>query len=228
MPKLDRIPYFDERSRNFSIRTLTGPGIDRNKRRVWSVRSEPLDQGSEGACVGFAWAGELAATPVKYSYINNAHALNLYRAAQIQDRQMGNNWPEGASLLAGAKACAEGGLIKRYHWAFGINDVMTTIQRKGPVVLGINWYESMYETEWNFSAASPFVEVIGSVVGGHAILVNGYIPGFPVIGDCFVLTNSWGKNWGVNGSALISFADLDRLLQEQGEACVPTDTRAGK
>ncbi len=35
------------------------------------------------------------------------------------------------------------------------------------------------------------------------------------------MRNSWGRGWGVDGDCLISIEDLDRLLGEAGEACVP-------
>jgi hypothetical protein len=222
MPILDRIPHFDERSRQFPVRSLFEGKFLAPRKRVWRPTLEPLDQGSEGACVGFAWAGELGATPIQHT-VDDDYARVLYAQARTQDRAMGNYWPEGASVLAGAKAAQARGLISRYHWAFGILDVRDTIIRKGPVVLGVNWYESMYYPEPMPSTGMPLVRVEGSVIGGHAILCNGYIPNHREYGDVYVLRNSWGPGWGVNGSAVIRSADLIRLLAENGEACIPTD-----
>jgi hypothetical protein len=216
MPKLDRIPHFDPRSREYGVRGLLGE-VARAK-RVWRVRELPLDQGQEGACVGFAWAGELAATPTQYP-VDDAYALALYHAARREDVAMGNEWPEGASVLGGVKALRTAKRVTKYHWAFGVHDVIDTIVKKGPVVLGINWYDGMYEVQ------DGLVEVSGSLAGGHAILANGYLPAHPVYGEVLVLTNSWGYNWGIAGSAFIQVEDVARLLAEDGEACVPTDAR---
>jgi len=111
-------------------------------------------------------------------------------------------------------------LITGYRWAFGINDVIDTLIVKGPVVLGINWHEDMYETQ-----PDGLVTVGGRLVGGHAILAHGFWPGHPQHGDVIVWTNSWGPSYGRNGTGYIRVADLDRLLQNNGEACVATDAR---
>jgi C1A family cysteine protease len=108
--------------------------------------------------------------------------------------------------------------IRYYAWAFGLNDVLQTLMRKGPVILGINWYDSMYET-----SLDGLVTVGGPLVGGHCIMVNGYIPNHPSFGECVLWTNSWGREYGVNGRGYVKVSDLDRLLKEDGEACIPTD-----
>jgi hypothetical protein len=65
-PILDRKPHFDNESRNYAIRKLLGEPIEKHQ-RIWAPRAEgPLDQGKEGRCVAFGWAGELAATPQVY------------------------------------------------------------------------------------------------------------------------------------------------------------------
>jgi hypothetical protein len=220
-PKLDRVAAFDERNRSYGVRQLIPTMVPRRK-RVWRVRSTPLDQGSEGACVGFGWTAELAATPVIYP-VDDRFAFTLYRLAQTEDRAMGNNFDGGASVLAGAKACVNQGYVKQYHWAFTVDEVIDAVIRKGPVVLGINWYESMYTTQpWPDGA--HVVDVHGRLAGGHCIVANGYVPDYPGLGEVVVLTNSWGPGWGNGtGSALLRRADLERLLAEQGEACVATD-----
>ena len=59
-PILDRIARFDERSREWGIRKLQ-PGEPRSY--TWDCDTN-LNQGNEGACVGFGWAQEAAARPV--------------------------------------------------------------------------------------------------------------------------------------------------------------------
>lgn len=215
-PQLDRRVYFDERSRDYPVRRLLSGTRPRTK-QIWEPRHAPLDQGAEGACVGFAWAGELAATPHRYS-LDDTAARELYQAARAQDRAMGNLWDEGASVLAGAKACTETGRITEYRWAFGTDEVIDALVQKGPAVLGIAWYDGMYET-----GGGGLVEISGRCVGGHAIMAHGYWPGHPDFGDVIVWTNSWGPGYGINGVGYLCVDDLDRLLSAQGEACLPVD-----
>lgn len=220
LPKLDRKPFFDPRSRQYSVSKTFDATPFVPKKRIWNLPTNfPLDQGAEGACVGFGWGAELATTPVRVP-VSNEGARIIYQRAQHHDREMGNNWDEGASLLAGAKAVTEFGFVRRYHWAFNIQDVIETLVRKGPVVLGINWYSGMYHTEPN-----GLVRVFGDWVGGHCILANGFWPDHPQFGDVVVWTNSWGRGYGLNGRGYIRTSDLQRLLREDGEACIATDIR---
>lgn len=201
------------------MRALVGSDVRRRK-RVWTARSEPLDQGPDGACVGFSWSHELAATPVKRE-VDYRSAMRLYERARGFDRAAGNHWAAGASVLAGAKACRADGLISSYYWAFGIDDVIDALVAKGPVVLGINWYDGMFGTDQN-----GLISVTGNFAGGHAILAHGYWPRHPKIGeDVIVVQQSWGRGYGLNGRAFFRTSELARLLSESGEACVPRDKR---
>lgn len=218
-PVLDRIPSFDARSRSFPVRALIGTALKRRK-RVWTPRREPLDQGPDGACVGFSWSHELACTPVKRP-VDYDTAMHLYERAREFDRAAGHNWPAGASILAGAKAAKAEGLISTYYWAFGIEDVIDALVQRGPVVLGVNWYDGMFSTDRN-----GLISVTGSFAGGHAILAHGYWPQHPQIGeDVIVVQQSWGPGFGLGGRAFFRVTDLARLLGESGEACVPRDIR---
>ncbi|GGM55725.1 hypothetical protein GCM10012275_28550 [Longimycelium tulufanense] len=218
-PKLDRIPCFDERSRNYGVRRLLATRPVKRKPTAWVPWTPPLDQGREGACVGFAWAHELGCTPVPVNVSDN-YARMLYQAARSEDRLMGNDFPEGASLLAGAKSCQALGLIKSYYWAFSVDDVIDALVAQGPVVLGLPWYSGMYQTD-----KDGMVDVTGHIVGGHALLATGYVPDAPN-GDLIVWQNSWGPDYGNNGQAFIHVDDLKRLLAQDGEACVATDVSA--
>ena len=214
-PQLDLQFFKDPRSRQYATRSLVGRTA--HFKRVWTTRKEPLDQGREGACVGFACAGELAARPVAYN-VTNETALKVYRAAQAVDRSEGRNYDSGATVLAGMKACQRAKYFSKYGWCFGIDDTINWIIRRGPVVLGINWYESMYETTSN-----GLITLDGDIAGGHAILANGYWPNHPLFGDILVLTNRWGLDWGLRGRGYLPVETAQRLLSEDGEVAAPTD-----
>lgn len=208
---LGRLPQFDDRSRAYPIRALL-PATIPERGRTWRC-SKYLDQGREGACVGFAWAHELAAAPVRVRNVNNATARALYHAAQIVDEWPGEDY-EGSSVLAGAKVLTIEGHLRGYRWAFGIGDVLDTIAAYGPVVLGIDWHDSMYTPD-----ERGFIHASGEVVGGHAILARGVRR---VGGDWVVrLRNSWGRSWGQHGDCFIRAVVLGELLAAGGEACVP-------
>ncbi len=169
-------------------------------------------------CVGFGWTGQMAVGPI-FNRGSNTYAQAYYMAARRIDRREGRNWPEGASVLAGAKVAKSRGLISGYKWAFGIEDVIDTLCAKGPVVLGINWYESMYETDFVGK-----VQVNGALVGGHCILATGYIQNHPEFGgDWIQWLNSWGPHYGVRGVGFIRVRDLDMLLKQGGEAVIANE-----
>lgn len=216
-PLLDRRVRFDDRSRAFSVRPFV-EGIPRRK-QLWTIPDPlPLNQGTEGACVGFGWSAELAVDPIAYR-VTDQFARTIYEGAREIDRQAGYNFPEGATVLAGAKFAKQQGWIREYRWAFGINDVIDTLVSKGPVVLGVNWYDGMYATE-----PDGRVRINGPLVGGHCILATGYYPAHPVWGGNWIQwVNSWGPSYGVRGVGYIRDTDLDRLLREDGEACVAMD-----
>jgi hypothetical protein len=205
----------DERSRNYGVAPLvTGA----RRRRNWRAPSERLDQGAEGACVGFAWAIELLSSPVsaKLPRPRDSFARMLYREAQKIDEWPGEDY-EGTSVLAGAKMAQRLGYIESYRWAFGIEQVIDALVELGPVIIGVPWFSNMYQTEPN-----GLVDVGGRLVGGHAICLTGYHPKHPVHrGPVIRWRNSWGPHYGINGNGMIRPNDLSWLLSQYGEACVP-------
>ena len=212
--KLDRIIQFDEKSRGYSI-----AGLRSNKKlRSYTWRCyDWFNQGTEGACVGFALGHELAARPAEVRGLGYNYLVEkIYWEAQKLDPWEGGSYPNaspqyaGTSILAGVKRVKDLGWIEGYKWGFNIEDVLYGIGHNGPAVLGIRWYSDMYNPDEN-----GFIKPTGSLVGGHAILARainikkGYV----------TLRNSWGKNWGKNGDCYITFEDLETLLNQQGECC---------
>lgn len=205
---LGRIPAFDPRSRAYGISAI----VDRPPRSyTWRGPVNVLDQGREGACVGFSWASELGARPVVVP-VDNTRGLVLYRRAQEIDRAEGRHWDEGASVLAGAKAVKAAGHMAEYRWCFGADELATGVSWRGPAVIGIPWHRSMYNP-----GTDGFIRPDGDVVGGHAILVRGY----SVKLRRFLLRNSWGAGYGRGGDCYVSHADMAALLADQGDACLP-------
>ena len=217
-PVLDRRVAFDEQNRNYAIRPMLGTRVMRKTTLHQVPYPLPLDQGAEGACVGFGWSGQLAVGPI-FNRASNTYAQAYYMAARKVDRLEGRYWPEGASVLAGAKVARSRGLISGYRWAFGVDDVIDSLVVKGPVVLGVPWYESMYETD-----RAGRVLINGSLVGGHCILACGFIKDHPQWGGDWVQwVNSWGPHYGVRGVGYISVSDLHVLLKQDGEACIANE-----
>lgn len=207
-PRLDRIAHFDERSLDYPVRALVAERAPRSY--TWSCPLY-LNQGSEGACVGFSIAHEIAARPVEATATNRL-ATDIYHRARELDDWPGEDY-EGTSVLAGMKAAREMGYFSEYRWALSLDDLILAVGYKGPAVLGLNWYEGMLETD-----DQGYVHPDGDIAGGHAILCRGV----GVRQRYFYLHNSWGRSWGaIGGHCKISFEDLERLLGEQGEACIP-------
>jgi len=209
--RLDRLVQFDDRSRGFRA---AGPPAELAPAH-WPC-TEVLDQGREGACVGYSLTHGLLSEPIDIEM--RAHkmvpfARRVYRRAQRIDEWPGTNY-EGTSVLAGCKVLRRANVIRRYEWCFGLDEVLQVLSNDGPVVLGIPWYDSMYEP------VDGDLSIDGDLVGGHAILANGIDPDSQTV----TLHNSWGPDWGIGGEAALSWTALDNLLSGQGEAVrlIPT------
>lgn len=222
-PRLDWQPRHDPRSLNYLVRdTLTV--TETYYPKFWDMGAV-LNQGREGACVGFGWTGELLASPRPHlvsEQRGNEYARQYYYRCKEIDEWEGVDY-EGTSVLAGAKVARELGYIPEYRWAVSIDDVRDSVITKGPVVIGIPWLSGMYDTR-----PSGLVDVSGDTVGGHCILLTGYHPSMRIPGEdwharfeVFRWRNSWGTSYGKSGTGLIRMEDLRDLLARWGEACVP-------
>lgn len=206
--RFGRIPQFDPRSRLFAI-SPTLPALP-PRSYTWSC-NQYLYQGYTSSCVGFSIAHEIVARPVALPMTRD-QAMTIYREAQRIDPWPGESYL-GTSILAGIKVAASQGYYSEYRWGFSLSDLQLAIGYRGPAVLGLNWYSGMMHPD-----SSGLIHPTGDNLGGHAILCNG----ISLSRKQFRLHNSWGSNWGLGGDCFISFDDMDRLLHEDGEACIPT------
>lgn len=210
-PRLDRLPQFDERSRNF--RAVAG--IEDKPRRSYSWnKTRWFDQGTEGACVGFSLAHELVARP-SVNLVGEYVATEIYKEAQKIDEWAGEAY-SGTSVLAGTKVATQRGYFTEYRWAFGEDDLALAVGYRGPAVLGVNWYTGMFQPD-----SAGYIHPTGQVEGGHAILCAAY----SVPRNAYRLDNSWGQGWGQGGNCWIHRDDMAQLLSEQGEAMIPVQRK---
>ena len=186
--------------------------IGRITPRLWSS-SAVLDQGHSPHCVGFSWTGWGICTPVIDKW-SNADGDRFYYKCKVLDGEP--KAEDGSSVRTGAQVMKNEGRIQAYFFAHSIQEAAFYVSSYGPVVLGIDWYNQM------FNPVNGIVKPAGGIAGGHAILWYG------VDVQYATLRNSWGKSWGKNGDCKILLTDLQRIFLDNGEACAATEAPLSK
>lgn len=183
----------------------------RRSSRNWGDKGWHGDQLDTPHCVGFGWAALLHASPIR-QWIAPA---GIYRLAQLCDEWEGTDY-DGTSVRGGAKALQLLGAIDLYAWTFDAQECADYVLGVGPMVLGTDWYEGMSEPN-----GAGVLSLDGDLEGGHCYIATGY----NARTERFRIKNSWGREWGQNGYAYLRLADLQTLLDADGEACVATERK---
>jgi hypothetical protein len=207
---LGRHVNHDPRSLRFQVGQPAGA-----LRSVLHTRAIPVvDQGSLGMCTGAAATGAVGTSPL-YDAITDKPTLDLAYARQVysdatQIDPFRGEWPPtdtGSDGLSVAKVMKSRGLISGYLHATSLSAMQAALQET-PVIVGVPWYESMDRVD-----SAGRISVSGSVRGGHEFEVLG----IDVDAGIFRAVNSWGTGYGQRGYFSIRFADMDRLLHEDGD-----------
>jgi hypothetical protein len=226
----------DPRSLSFAQGVLPRSAV---KSVDWTRRIPILDQGNVGSCTGNATTGLLGTDALGYTAsatvtisaagaaashgvftqgvytLDEDFALKVYRLNTILDGIPGEYPAEdtGSSGVACGKSLKALGLATGYKHAFSIDALKSALQ-SGPVLLGIPWLNSMFDTATDGRIS---VKASSGVAGGHEIECSKY----DAVNGRFWIPNSWGESWGVKGWAYFSEADLSYLLSQQGDVTVP-------
>ncbi len=223
---LGRIYALDENDARYPMRATLRTRAIQPPRKSWRFRGNVLDQGSTGTCVAHACMHFLRCAPVQTTRLAYS-AFDLYRELVLLD-EFSNNDGEatapdsglqyGSSVRAGVKALEARGHIEQYVWAQNLSTAVDFLTEHGPIILGTNVYNGMFNVD---SDGYARIKPNDTIAGGHAYLARAVDTRKARVR----IVNSWGERWGQGGEAWLSFADLERLIHEEGEACGPTEKR---
>ncbi|WP_336485277.1 C1 family peptidase [Methylobacterium nigriterrae] len=186
-----------------------------------------LDQGREGACTGYGLAtvaNYLLRARGKDPSADEVSAWMLYTMAKRYDEWPGEDY-DGSSARGAMKGWHKHGLCAKRLWEDGARDRTLTEARSADALLRplgayfrvnhrdlVAMHAAISEVGVLYATASvhegwqqlrPGDERIayqpGAVpIGGHAFAIVGYDR------DGFWIQNSWGRDWGADGIALVT------------------------
>jgi hypothetical protein len=235
-PRLGRIYRGDDRNARFPLRSAVPQGADLIDKSWNLARRKLLDQQQTPECTGYSAAHDLAAAPSEVSHVTTDLAHAIYVEARKDDEWEGEDY-EGSSVLGATRGLFKIGFTGEYRWAGEgghdpADDVALALSHIGPVVLGTDFLNNMFELK------NGVMDVSGSLAGGHAYTARwitvstrqkrlrlgpgGALRSEPLVGG----PNSWGLDWGNRGEWAMWLSDLRRLLvgiYSPGEARVASE-----
>jgi C1A family cysteine protease len=192
------------------------------------------DQGALGSCTANAIAGALQFNQIKQQVADVfvPSRLFIYYNERVMEGTV--NEDSGAMIRDGIKSVAKKGAPHEPLWPYVISKfrikpsaaayadaakhvailyqrlTQTLEQLKGclasgyPFVFGFSVYESFESVAVAKSGTVPMPKPAEKLLGGHAVLAVGYDDA----AKRFIVRNSWGPAWGVNGYFTIPYAYL--------------------
>jgi C1A family cysteine protease len=191
------------------------------------------DQGDLGSCTSNALAGALdfERKRQEMSFMNPSRLFIYYNERVIEDSVAQDS---GAQLRDGMKSVASQGACSEKLWPYVIDEfavkppaacytdgaqhtalqysrvpqdvthLKTCLASGYPFVFGFTVYESFESDAVTKTGKVPMPSQDEGVLGGHAVLAVGYSDA----SQRFLLRNSWGADWGINGYFTMPYAYL--------------------
>lgn len=197
--------------------------------------SDVEQQGNLGSCTAQALAGNLEFLDKKIDgeYNDTSRLFIYYNERALMDTV---GYDSGASLRVGIKtlkndgACAEKSwpyvverfadkppakcyleakkrCITSYHRIVGIAEMLACLAEGFPFVFGFTVYESFDTEKVKRTGVVNMPKKTEVATGGHAVMAVGYDRSE----KRFLVRNSWGKSWGMDGHFTMPFAYLEEL-----------------
>jgi hypothetical protein len=203
------------------------PRVELDEYREWKVPI--LDQGQEGACTGFGLATVanylLRRRRVDASTLTVSPRM-LYEMARRYDEWEGEDY-SGSSARGAMKGWHKHGVCGDRLWPYKTSDpggdltekrssdagrrplgAYYRVNHKDLVAMhsaiaevGILYATAAVHEGWNEVGSDGIIPLREKIVGGHAFAIVAYND------HGFWLQNSWGKSWGREGFAFISYDD---------------------
>lgn len=191
------------------------------------------DQGQLGSCTGNGWAGAVEFLTLKQGLTDfTPSRLFIY----YNERVLDNDTPTdaGASISDGAHVVSTQGCPREALWPYDITKFADTppapVYQDGllhlafqvqqvsqdltsmkevladglPIVVGFTVYKSFESSTVTSTGIVPMPGHHEQQVGGHCVLVVGYDDSE----SRFIVRNSWGTAWGLEGYCLMPYAYL--------------------
>jgi hypothetical protein len=185
-----------------------------------------LDQGAEGTCVGHALTNNFLAKPrphVMYPQFETVETSHQYARAAYLAFTGDTSYQQGANMRDAVDWALREGLVAAYYRCTSVPEITDAILGTGPVFFASSWYRSMFSPYSGNDNEYVRVDPSSGYAGGHAYLLTG-VDLEPTAGPPFVrMENSWGADWGRNGTARITLDDLAILYD--GDAWVLTEEK---
>ena len=193
-----------------------------------------LDQGTEGACTGFALAAVINLLNMMRGQSFEASPRMLYEMAQKHDEWPGEDY-DGSSCRGAIRGWSNMGVCGDDDWKFvankrgeltikramdARNHPLGAYYRLRPNI--VDYHAALNEVDAIYVSARVHSgwfnpKTVGGVAiiqpdpepaGGHAFAIVGYND------DGFIVQNSWGEDWGKDGFAIWRYADWQASVSD--------------
>ena len=158
-----------------------------------SFLPDVLDQGNESICVPCSISSWINWRKNLQDGKNTDHKIDLHRIYDIREDKNS----DGMSIKEALKFLRKEKEIDSYAMVGGELSLKYAIIANGPCIGALPAYNTF---DWEFWRGSEYL-------GGHAISIVGYDE------NGFIIRNSWGKAFGLNGYCQLDYSDFTKFFE---------------